>query len=83
MYKKHGKDRETNLDLQVKALVAKALEEQELSMEPQILKTPPGELALVGSPPKVHSSQGSTVATTSVNHIREPTSCILVFLSGR
>ena len=27
--------------------------------------------------------QGSTVATTPVDHIREPTSCTLVFLSGR
>ena len=27
MYKKHGRDRETSLELQVKALVAKALEE--------------------------------------------------------
>ena len=40
MYKKHGRDRETNLELQVKALVVKALEEQELSMEPRILMTP-------------------------------------------
>ena len=28
MYKKHGRDRKTSLELQVKALVAKALEEQ-------------------------------------------------------
>ena len=62
MYKKHGIDQET-LELQVKALVAKALEEQGLSMEPRILVTPPGELALVGSPLKVPSSQGSTTAT--------------------
>ena len=82
MYKKHGRDWEANLELQVKALVAKALEEQGLSMEPQILVTPPGELALVGSPPKVPSSHGSTAATTPVNRIREPTSCTLVFLSG-
>ena len=34
MYKKHGRDRETSLELQVKALVAKALEEQGLSTEP-------------------------------------------------
>ena len=27
--------------------------------------------------------QGSTVATTPVDHIREPTSCTLVFLNGR
>ena len=39
MYKKHGRDRETNLELQVKALVVKALEEQELSMEPRTLMT--------------------------------------------
>jgi hypothetical protein len=31
MYKKHGRDRESNLELQVKALVAKVLEEQGLS----------------------------------------------------
>ena len=83
MYKKHGKDRETNLELQVKALVAKALEEQRLSTEPRILVTPLGELALVGSPPEVSSSQGSTTATTPVDRIREPTSCTLVFLSDR
>ena len=56
MYKKHGRDRETSLELQVKALVAKALEEQGLSIEPWILMMPLGELALVGSPPKVPSS---------------------------
>ena len=67
----------------MKALVVKALEEQGLSMEPRILMTSPGELALVGSPPKVPSSQGSTVATTPIDRIREPTSCTLVFLSGR
>ena len=83
MYKKHGRDRETNLELQVKALVAKALEEQGLSTETRILMTPPGELALVGSPSKVPSRQGSTAATTPIDRIREPTSCTLVFLSGR
>ena len=83
MYKKHGRDRETNLELQVKALVVKALEEQGLSMEPRTLMTPSGELALVDSPPKVPSSQGSTAATTPVDRIREPTSCTLVFLNGR
>ena len=83
MYKKYGRDRETSLELQVKALVAKALEEQGLSMEPRILVTSPGELALVGSPPKVPSSQGSTAATTPVDRIWEPTCCTLVFLSGR
>ena len=67
----------------MKALVAKALEEQGLSTEPRILVTPPGELALVGSPPKVPSSQGSTTATTPVDRIQEPTSYTLVFLSGR
>ena len=40
MYKKHGRDWESNLNLQVKALVVKALEEQELSTEPRILMTP-------------------------------------------
>ena len=75
IYKKHGRDQETSLELQVKALVVKLLEEQGLSTEPRILVTPPGELALVGSPPKVPSSQGSTTATTLVDRIWEPTSC--------
>ena len=44
--------------------------------------TSPEELTLVGSPPKVPSSQGST-ATTPVDRIREPTSCTWMFLSGR
>ena len=44
--------------------------------------TLPGELALVGSPSKVPSSQGSIAATTPVDRIREPTSYTLVFLSG-
>jgi hypothetical protein len=83
MYKKHGRDQETSFELQVKALVAKALEEQGLSTEPRILVTPSGELALVGNPPKVPSSQGSTAATTLINRIREPTSCTMVFLSDR
>ena len=65
MYKKQGRDRKTNLELQVKALVAKVLEEQGLS-EPRILETPSEELALVGSPPKVPSSHGSTTATTPI-----------------
>jgi hypothetical protein len=77
MCKKHGRDREANLELQVKALVVKALEEQGLLM------APPGELALVSSPPEVPSSQGSTTAIIPVDHIWEPTSCTLVFLSGR
>jgi hypothetical protein len=83
MYKKHGRDQEANLELQVKDLVAKALEEQGLSIEPRTLMAPPGELALVGSPSEVPSSQGSTAATIPVDRIREPTSCTLVFLSGR
>ena len=83
MYKKHGRDRETNLELQVKALVAKALEEQGLSTEPRTLMMPSGELALVGGPLKVPSNQGFTVATTPDDRIWEPTSCTLVFLSGR
>ena len=66
----------------MKALVTKALEEQGLSTEPWILVTPLGELALVGSPLKVPSSQGSTTATTLVNCIREPTSRTFVFLNG-
>ena len=78
MYKKYDRDREANLELQVKAL-----EEQGLSTEPRILVTPPEELALVGSPPKVPSSQGSTVATTPVDRIWEPTSCTLVVLIVR
>jgi len=83
MCKKHGRDREANLELQVKALVVKALEEQGLSTEPRTLMAPPGELALVGSPPEVPSSQGSTTTIIPVDHIWEPTSCTLVFLSGR
>ena len=79
MYKKHGIDREAKLELQVKALVAKALEKKGLSMEPYTLIMPPRELALVGSPPKVPSSQGSTASTTPIDRIREPTSCTLVF----
>ena len=71
MYKKHGRNRKTSLELHVKALTVKALEEQGLSTEPRILVTPLGELALVGSPPKVPSSQGSTTATTPVDRIRQ------------
>ena len=67
----------------MKALVAKALEEQGLSTEPRTLMTSLEELALVGSPVKVSSGQGSTTATTPVDRIREPTSCTLMFLSGR
>ena len=67
----------------MKALVAKALEKQGLSTEPRIFMKSPGELTLVGSPLKVPCSQGSTAATTPVDRIREPTSCTLVFLSGR
>jgi hypothetical protein len=34
MYKKHGRDKEASLEVQVKAQVAKALEERGLSIEP-------------------------------------------------
>jgi hypothetical protein len=83
MYKKHGRDRESNLELQVKALVVKVLEEQGVSIEPQTVMVPSGQLALVSSPPKVPSSQGSTAATTPVDRIWEPTSCTLVVLISR
>jgi hypothetical protein len=83
MYKKHGRDRESKLELQVKALVAKALEEQGLSTEPRIVVASLGQLAIVGSPLEVPSSQGSTTAITPVDRIREPTSCTLVVLIGR
>jgi hypothetical protein len=84
MYKKHSRDRKSKLELTVKALVAKALEEQGLSMETRIVMAPSEELALVGSPLDVPSSQGSTASTTPVDRIREPTSCTLVVLiAGR
>jgi hypothetical protein len=83
MYKKHGRDRESNLELTVKALVVKALEEQGLSMEPRTVMAPSGELALVGSPPDVPSNQGSTKATTLIDPIWDPTSCTLVVLIDR
>jgi hypothetical protein len=83
MYKKHGRDREFNLELQVASLVEKVLEEKGLSTEPRTLLGPLGELALVGSPPDVPSSQGSTATTTAVDRIRKPTSCILGILIGR
>lgn len=83
MYKKHDRDREANLEVQVKALVAKALQEQGLSTEARTVMPPLGQLALVGSPPEVRSSQGSTAATTAVDRIREPTPCTLVVLMGR
>jgi hypothetical protein len=41
----------------MKALVAKAMEEQGLSSEPRIVMASPGELALVGSPLDVPRSQ--------------------------
>ena len=69
MYKKHGRDRESNLELTVKPLVTKALEEQGLSTKPQTLMALPEELALVGSPPEVPSSQGSTTTITPINRI--------------
>ena len=75
MYKKHGRDRESNLERQVKALVEKMLVEKGLStMEPQTPMGPPGELAVVGSPPDVPSSQGSNATGTPVDRIRAPTS---------
>jgi hypothetical protein len=83
MYKKHGRDQESNLELTVKALVVKVLEEPGLSTEPRTVMAPPGELALLGSPPKFPSSQGSTAAITPVDRIREPTSCTLVVVIGR
>ena len=67
----------------MKALVAKALEEQGLSIDPLIVMDPPRELALLGSPPEVPSGQGSTAATTPVDCIQEPTTCTLVVLIGR
>jgi hypothetical protein len=79
MYKKHGRDRESDLALQVKALVEKVLVEKGLStMEPQTLMGLSGELGVVGSPPDVPSSQGSTTTRTAVDRIRAPTGCTLV-----
>ena len=69
MYKKHGRDQKANLELQVKALVVKALEEQGLSMEPRRLMVQPGELALVGSPPEVPNSQGSCNTPVLCQHL--------------
>ncbi|XP_066392050.1 uncharacterized protein [Miscanthus floridulus] len=84
MYKKHGRDRESNLERQVKALVEKMLVEKGLStMEPQTPMGPPRELVVVGSPPDVPSSQGSNATGTPVDRIRAPTSCKLVVLMGR
>jgi hypothetical protein len=83
MYKKHGKDREANLELQVKALVVKAPEEQGLSTEPRTLMAPPRELALVGSLRKFLAAKGSTTATIPIDRKREPISCTLVFLSSQ
>jgi hypothetical protein len=83
MYKKHGRDREANLKVTVKALVAKALLEQGVNMETRTLIEPMGELALVSSPMGVPSSQGSTAAITNVDRIRVPTSCTLLVLMGR
>jgi hypothetical protein len=83
MYKKHGRDWEVSLELQVKALVVKVLEEQGLYIEPRTVMAPPREIALFGSPPEVPSSQGSTAATNPVDRIWEPTSCTLVVLISR
>ena len=49
MYKKQGRDQEASLELQVKVLVVKALEEQGLSIELRTVMVSPRELALVGS----------------------------------
>ena len=83
MYKKRGRDRESNLELTVKALVTKTLEEQGLSIEPRTVMEPPRDLAVVGSPLEVPNSQGSTVATTPIDRIWEPTTCTLQVLIGR
>jgi hypothetical protein len=50
MYKKHGRDREANLELTVKALVAKVLSEHGVNTEARTLMEPMGKLAIVGSP---------------------------------
>ena len=83
MYKKHDRDRESNLEVQVKALVAKVLSEQGLATESRTLMELSGQLAIIGSPPDVPSSQGSTTTTTAVDRIREPTSCRLLVSFGR
>jgi hypothetical protein len=51
-------------------------------MEPRTLMGPLRELALVGSPLDVPSSQGSTATTTVVDRIREPTVASWVFSSA-
>jgi hypothetical protein len=78
MYKKHGWDQESNIALLVKTLVAKELQEQGVSIEPRTQMEPPRELALIGSPPDVPSSQGSNAISTLVDRIREPTPCTLL-----
>jgi hypothetical protein len=83
MYKKHGRNWQSNLELQVAGLVAKVLEEKGISTEPRTTMGPPGELALVGSPPDVPSSQGSTAIATTIDRIWVPTSCTLVVLMDR
>jgi hypothetical protein len=45
MGKKYGRDRDASLEIQVKALVAKALQEQGVSTEPRTIMCLPGELA--------------------------------------
>jgi hypothetical protein len=83
MYKKHGRDREANLEVTVKALVVKALSEQGVNTETRTLMEPMGELDLVSSPMVVPSSQGSTTAITDVDRIQVPTSCTLLVPMGR
>jgi hypothetical protein len=68
MYKRHRRDQESNLKLQVKTLVA-ALQEQGLSTELRTQIEPHADLAVVGSPPDVPSSQGSNATSTAVDRI--------------
>jgi hypothetical protein len=83
MYKKHGRNQEEKIELLVKTLVAKELQEQGVSTEPRTQMESPRDLALIGSPPDVPSSQGSNATSASVNRIWEPTRCTLLILVGR
>ena len=82
IYKKHSVVRESNLEDRVAELVAKALQKEKASAAPTEGEAPK-QLALIGSPPDVRSSQASTAGTTAVDRIREPTPCTLVVVSGR
>jgi hypothetical protein len=75
VYKKHGRNHE-NLASLVKNLVAQTLQEQGLSTERRTQMEPPRDLAVI-------SSQGSNTTSTSVDHIRQPTSCTLLIPIGR